>query len=158
LHTSILLSSPKTRVHKVVTPVVVFGGSLVAFAWTQGDNIATEPFTTIFLLLTMWGCAAWVVWRPFRLRVADVVEEIDGALTIRRGQFVETVPYSDVEAIQVVRIGNVLGAKLILRKENRLGSEIGFHLNDPEPAAVAALDPVGHIERQIRASRERRAA
>jgi hypothetical protein len=155
---AILLSSPKTHIHKVVTPIFVYGASLVVVVWMQRDSIATQPIAALFLLLLAWGCGAWVVWRPFRLSIADVVEEVDGALSIRKGQAVETIPYSDLESIEVARIGSVEGAKLIFRKPNRFGREVGFHLNDPDPTDVVALDPVEHIERQIRASHEPRAA
>jgi ABC-type nickel/cobalt efflux system permease component RcnA len=147
-----LLSSPKTHVHKVVTPIFVLGALLLAVAWTQRRIISVEPFTTLMVIMIAMGCGAWVVWRPFRLRIADVVEEIDGVLHIRRGRVEEMVPYSQIAKIEVVRIGSYMGAKLTFRTPTSLGTQIGLYLNDPDPTAVMGIDPVEHVERQIGAS------
>jgi hypothetical protein len=158
VQTPILLSSPDTRSHKVGTPITLFVASLIAVLWVQRETLVSEPFMTAFLLLMTWGIGAWIVWWPFDVKVADVVEEVDGALRIRRGRVVETVPYSEVDRIEVFEIGRIYGGKLCFKKPNQFGRDIGFYLNDPHRTDMIRLDPVEHVEGQIRAAAERRTA
>jgi len=56
------------------------------------------------------------------------VEEQGDTLSIRRGNVGVQVPYSDVQGIEVLKIGITIGAKLVFSKANSLGLEIGFFL------------------------------
>lgn len=155
VQTPLLLSSPETRSYRVSTPITLFAASVIVVLWMQRETLSSEPFMTAFLLLMTWGCAAWVVWWPFDVKVADVVEEVDGALRIRRGRVIQTVPYSEIDRIEVLKLGSVWGGKLCFKKPTQFGSGIGFYLNDPHRTDMIRLDPVEHIEGQIRAAAER---
>ena len=145
-----LLSSPQTRTHKATTPAIVFGVSVLAVLATQREKILSEPLTTLFLLGAVSCCAAWVLWRPWRLPVADQVEERAEMLWIRRGSVEVVLPYSSVLRHEYLRIGSGSGVKLTFKEPNKLGSEIGFYLDEGErPQAVSNDDPIEHMERQF---------
>ncbi len=155
MQTPLLLSSPDTRAHKVSVPLTVFAALVIAVLWVQRETLVSKPLMTAFSLLMAWGCGAWAVWWPFDVKVADVVEEVDGALRIRRGRVVQIVPYSEVDRIEVLKLGSAWGGKLCFKKPTQFGSEIGFYLNDPHRTDMIRLDPVEHIEAQIGAAAER---
>jgi hypothetical protein len=136
-----------------MVPAAVFGVATVAVVWVQRNELTTEPVTTLFLLVLIYSCAAFVLWRPFRLLVVDAVEEQGDSLAIRRGRVSVQVPYSDVRCVEVLRIGTSFGAKLVFSTANVLGSEVGFFLNDP-PAGLDGPDPVKHVENRLRSARE----
>ena len=129
-------------------PAAVFAIATAVAIWVQGDALTAQPLGTLFLLVVIYLCAAFVLWRPFKLRVADSVEEQGSALSIRRGNLTLQVPYSDVLGVEVLRIGTAFGAKLVFSKANSLGSEIGFFLNDP-PEGSQGIDPVEYLQRRI---------
>jgi hypothetical protein len=127
---------------------MVFGLTTVIVAWVQRDGFTSEPLGTVFLFAVVYSCMAWVLWRPFRLRVADIVEEKGDGLSICRGNVSVHVPYSDVQSLEVLKIGTAFGAKLAFSKGNSLGSEIGFFLNDP-PDGSHGVDPVEYLQSKI---------
>jgi hypothetical protein len=133
-------------------PAAVFTVATVAVVWVQRNALSTEPVSTLFFLVLIYICAAFVVWRPFRLMVADTVEEQGDSLAIRRGSVSVQVSYADVQSVEVLRIGTAFGAKLVFLTPNVLGSEVGFFLNDP-PAGSDGPDPVEHLQRRLRSVR-----
>jgi len=143
-----LLSSPHSRSLRLKVPAAVFGLVTAVVFWVRRDALTTEPLSTLLLLVLMYVCAAFALWRPFRLRVVDTVEEQGASLSIRRGRVSVQVPYSDVRSVEVVRIGTAFGAKLVFSNANLLGSEIGFFLNDP-PAGSDGVDPVEHLQSRL---------
>ena len=133
-------------------PAVVLGVATAAVIWVRRNELTTEWVSTLVLLVAIYACAAWVLWRPFRLPVADTVEELGDTLSIRRGDVVAQVPYSNVQGLEVLRIGTTFGAKLVFFEANCLGSEIGFFLNDP-PEGSGGTDPVAHLQGRMSAAR-----
>ncbi len=147
-----LLSSPHSRSFRTTVPAAVFSVATAAVVWVQRNELTTEPGSTLFLLVLIYICVAFVLWRPFRLVVADTVEEQGDLLAIRRGKVSVQVPYSDVQGVEVLRIGTGFGAKLVFSTANVLGAEVGFFLNDP-PAGSDRTDPVEHLQRRLSSAR-----
>jgi hypothetical protein len=143
-----LFSSPHSRFLRTRMPAVVLGVATAAVVWVQRNELPPVSLSTLLLLVVIYACAAWVLWRPFRLPVADAVEEQGDTLSIRRGNVGVQVPYSDVQGIEVLKIGITIGAKLVFSKANSLGSEIGFFINDP-PEGSGGADPVAHLQGRI---------
>jgi hypothetical protein len=143
-----LLSSPHSRSFRTKVPAAVFVVATAVVAWVQKGEIVMSPLSTVFLLAFVYACAAWVLFRPFRLRVADSVEEQGDMLSIRRDGVIAFVPYQGVQDIEVLRIGTSFGAKLTFSNPSELGSEIGFFLNDPAAGSLG-IDPVEHIKSRL---------
>jgi hypothetical protein len=120
--------------------------------WVQRDTLTTEPLSALFPLVLVYACAAFVLWRPFRLQVADTVEEQGDSLTISRGNVTVQVPYSDLLSVEVLWLGTAFGAKLAFSTANLLGAEVGFFLNDP-PSGSDGIDPVEHIQSRMSSAR-----
>src|SRR4051812_18554470 len=99
-----LLSSPHSRSFRTTAPAAVFTVATVAVVWVQRNALSTEPVSTLFILVLIYICAAFVLWRPFRLMVADTVEEQGDSLAIRRGSVSVQVSYADVQSVEVLRI------------------------------------------------------
>lgn len=148
--TAMLLSSPRTRSIKTVTPMIVYALVTGIVIWVQRHELLTAPGITISLLFLAYACAAWVLWRPWRLKVADHVEERGDALIIRRRSVEVSVPYSGILAHEYLRIGNSSGVKLVFGTPNAHGAEIGFYLDDSlDSTAIPSNDPCEHLERQL---------
>jgi hypothetical protein len=157
--TKMLLSSSRTRSIKTTTPIFVYAVATGVVVWDRRHELLGAPGMAIWLLLVTYACAAWVLWRPWRLKVADHVEEKGDVLLIRRRRVEMSIPYSDVEAHEFLRIGNSSGVKLTFRTPTALGREIGFYLDESlDSKAVPIDDPGEHLERQLERYRHGRTA
>lgn len=87
---------------------------------------------SLFVLIMIYACVAWTLWRPFLLKVADFVEDRGGQILIRRGTKEVELNYSDIRDHKYLQIGTIQGVKLTFKKPNQLGTHIGFYLPDPE--------------------------
>ena len=143
-----ILSSPRTRTLKTILPASVFTVVTIVMIFDQRNEIVSNPTESIFLLILAYACAAWTLWRPFPLRVADFVEDKGGRVYVRRGTKEAEINYSDIRDHEYLRIGMSQGVKLTFKEPNLLGSSIGFYL--PEPVLNPGReDPIDYMERQI---------
>jgi hypothetical protein len=156
---SMLISSPHTKKFKTLFPPMIFGIGTAVLVWNEWGTLFTNIWTNLFVLLVVYACGAWALWRPFRLMVADVVEDRAGQLYIRRGEREASLPYSSIQSLDYLKVGSIPGVKLTFKEPNAFGTAIGFYLNqNMDKSAVPQNDPIEYLQRQFEKSRSDRAA
>jgi len=141
-----------------MTPLAVFAATTGAVIWVQRHELLTAPGKSVGLLLAIYAFAAWFVWKPWHLKIADLVEETGDTLLIRRRGVEVTVRYADIQSHEFLLLNHTPAVKLTFVTPNALGTAVAFYLDGVANAAGAPDSDSGeYLERQLERYRHGRA-